>query len=268
MRPRAFSFPAVKLVRLFVLALAVALGAIAFVRRPQLPPAERGRRLAEREGCFACHGPGGRNGPANHGRTDKTVPGWAGDLMMYAKNRDDVRDWIEDGAPERRRASASWRDARAKGVYRMPAFGRRLSRSQIDDLTAYVLAVNGSPSPAETLATRGLERAQALGCTGCHGAGGRLALPNLGSRKGYVPSWDGRDWPELVQDRAEFDGWVRHGVSDRFKGNPPAMFFLRRARLHMPAFEDHLAEGDLDALWAYVQWLRSDAALPEAADIE
>ncbi len=150
----------------------------------------------------------------------------------------------------------------------MPAYGRRLSASQIEDLAAYVVAVNGAPAPAETLATRGLERADALGCTGCHGPGGRLALTNPGSMKGYVPSWDGRDWPELVRDRDEFDQWVRHGVSDRFKTNPAAAFFLRRARLHMPAFDTHLADGDLEALWAYVTWVRSEAARPEAADIE
>jgi hypothetical protein len=50
-------------------------------------------------------------------------------------------------------------------------------------------------------------------------------------------------------------------VSKRFAGNAAAKMFLDRAVLHMPAFKTHLAPGDVDALWAYVQWLRS----PETA---
>jgi hypothetical protein len=45
------------------------------------------------------------------------------------------------------------------------------------------------------------------------------------------------------------------------------MFFLKRARLHMPAYEKHLAEGDLEKLWAYVRWLRDPAAMPDSAGV-
>ena len=71
-----------------------------------------------------------------------------------------------------------------------------------------------------------------------------------------MPSWDGKDFPDLVTNRTEFNEWVGGGVSKRFEANPVAMFLLRRAALHMPAYEKHLAPGDTDALWAYVQWLR------------
>jgi hypothetical protein len=74
-----------------------------------------------------------------------------------------------------------------------------------------------------------------------------------------VPSWDGRDFPELVRDRAEFAEWVERGVSRRFERDPLARFFLDRAVLEMPAYRNHLEPGDLDALWAYVQWLRRTA---------
>ncbi len=46
----------------------------------------------------------------------------------------------------------------------------------------------------------------------------------------------------------------------RLERNGLAQFFLRRAALRMPAFERHLHAGDVDALWAYVRWLRSAAA--------
>ena len=240
---------------------------VCFARLPNLPAAERGRRIAERVGCFTCHGPAGTRGTPNPGRTDKAVPTFAGDLMMYADNANDVRAWILDGGTPAKRASRTWQQQREAGVLRMPAFRGVLSSAEISDLVAYVMAVSDSPEPGDSLAVAGRDRAKALGCTGCHGFGGRLAHANPGSFKGCIPSWDGGDFAELVHGEAEFDQWVRHGVSDRFRGNPAAMFFLGRARLHMPAFEKHLAPGDLAALWAYVRWLRSPEARPDSAAV-
>jgi hypothetical protein len=45
---------------------------------------------------------------------------------------------------------------------------------------------------------------------------------------------------------------------------PPARFFLKRAVLKMPAYRDHLEPGDLDAMWAYTEWLRGAAAVAES----
>ena len=243
--------------RLVFLAIACALVAWAIVARSHLSAAERGRRIAERTGCFTCHGPGGLRGVPNHGRNDKTVPGFEGDVMMYAHDDQDIREWITDGVPKRRAGSTSWREQRDKGALRMPAFGRVLSRAQIGDLVAFVNASAGNPEPEDSLAAAGLVRAHALGCTGCHGPGGRLAARNPGSLKGYVPSWDSEDFPDLVHDRREFGEWVEDGVSRRFHDNAAAQYLLHRAVLHMPAFRAHLSPGDTDAMWAYVQWLRS-----------
>ncbi len=250
-----------------VLAGAAGVAGWSYVSRSQLPAAERGRRLAEEHGCFACHGAGGTKGAANPGRKDKTVPTFAGDLMMYAHDAADVRAWILDGVNERKRESRTWRAERDSGAVRMPAFRGALSKSQVNDLVAYVLLVSNSPEPVDSLALAGRERAGALGCTGCHGAGGRLALRNPGALKGYVPSWDGRDFPELVRDEREFRQWVEHGISDRFRADPLPRFFLERARLRMPAYERHLRDGDLDALWAYVSWLRSPDAATDSATV-
>ena len=138
----------------------------------------------------------------------------------------------------------------------MPAFKDRVSEGQIEDLVAFVTVMGGTV-PDDTLAQHGLERAKALGCFGCHGPDGRFARPNPGSFKGYIPSWDGEDFPDLVRDRADFEEWTRHGISDRFERNVFARFFLRRAAVKMPAFERFLEPHDLDALWAYVEWLQS-----------
>jgi mono/diheme cytochrome c family protein len=252
---------------LVVLGAAAGVGAWSYVSRAQLPAAERGRRLAEANGCFACHGPGGMKGAANPGRKEKTVPTFAGDLMMYAHDAADVRAWILDGVTKGKRESRTWQAQRDSGAFRMPSFRRALTKSQVEDLVAYVMLVSASPEPEDSLALAGRDRALQLGCTGCHGAGGRLSLRNPGSLKGYVPSWDGRDFPELVRDEKEFQQWVRHGISDRFKALPPARFFLERARLRMPAYERHLAEGDLSALWAYVSWLRTPEAAPDSSAV-
>ena len=244
-----------------ILALAAVIPACALLG-PGLPPAERGRRLAQRTGCFACHGPEGTRGTANPGRLDRAVPGFEGDVMMYARSAAEIRAWIQDGSTPGKRASQTWRRERERGTLRMPAFGTRLGRREIDDLVAFVEVMSGVPAPpsGDSLASRGLERAEKLGCVGCHGPGGRLARPNPGSLRGFVPPWDGRDFPDLVHGRAEFDEWVKRGVSRRFEGNPAARWFLRRAVLKMPAYEPHLAPDDLDALWAYVTWLRGSGA--------
>jgi mono/diheme cytochrome c family protein len=235
-------------------------GAAAWVRRPDLPAAERGRRVAERAGCAACHGPDGIRGTPNPGRQDGSVPTYEGDVMMFADGADEIRQWIRDGATAKRAQSESWRAARARGALRMPAFKGRLSEREIDDLVAFVVAMSGAPEPPDGPARHGRERAQALGCFGCHGSGGRLARPNPGSLKGYVPSWDGRDFAELVRDRGEFGEWVEDGVAHRLRADPVARYFLRRATLHMPAFRRHLEPGDVDSLWAYVAWLRGTPA--------
>src|SRR5437867_4257876 len=86
------------------LALIGAVGG-ALVLRPRLPAAERGRRLAERAGCFGCHGPGGLRGASNPGRTDRTVPNFEDDVMMYVKSPEEIREWIRDGVTRARARS-------------------------------------------------------------------------------------------------------------------------------------------------------------------
>ena len=77
----------------------------------RLTSVERGRRLAETQGCFACHGPEGTRGAGNPGRSDRTVPTY-GSLMMYATNREEVRQWIADGVSRTRAQSETWECSR------------------------------------------------------------------------------------------------------------------------------------------------------------
>jgi mono/diheme cytochrome c family protein len=238
--------------------------------RPKLNAVERGRRLAESSGCFGCHGPEGTAGTANPGRPENSVPSFKA-LMMFAHNEEEVREWIRDGVTATKKKSETWQANRKAGALRMPDFGDRLKPAQIEDLVAFVMAVSGDYGPEDSLALAGHDRAQELGCFGCHGAGGQFGRYNPKSLKGYIPSWDGADFPDLVKDRSEFAEWVKDGRTKRFEANPMAKFFLRRAFLHMPRYERFLKPGDVDALWAYVQWLRgprtaSAAPAPTAAD--
>jgi mono/diheme cytochrome c family protein len=243
------------LVVLALLALAGG-GAWAYLTRPRLPAAERGRRLASRVGCFSCHGPDGAGGTANPGRPGEIVPDFRGDVMMFASGEDEIREWIRDGVTAKRKASETWRTQRDNGLLVMPAFGDRLSPRQIDDLVAFVRTMSGALAPEDSLPRAGWDLGGKLGCFGCHGPGGRLAGRNRGSLKGYIPSWEGPDFAELVRNRGEFEEWVTHGRARRIQKNPVARYFLDRQTVKMPAYDRFLAPGDLDALWAYVEWLR------------
>ena len=214
-------------------------------------PVLRGRVLAERMGCFGCHGPGGGQPIPNPGAKGGEVPGWTGGTwMMWNRDERDVRAWIATGRPQSREPDAG-------ALIKMPAYGSRLSDRELDDLVAYVLAASHFGAIADEAAAAGHEVAYRLGCFGCHGAEGRGLVMNPGSFKGYIPPWDGADFPELVRDDAELNQWVRNGVSDRFLANPVASRILRTQAVTMPAYGDLVSDADLRALSAYVAWVRS-----------
>jgi hypothetical protein len=81
-------------------------------------------------------------------------------------------------------------------------------------------------------------------------------MPNPGSFKGMVPGWDGNGLQELVKGNSEFREWVLEGRTKRLGKNTLASFFLNGQTIKMPAYNDHLKEWDVKALWAYVRWVR------------
>lgn len=213
----------------------------------------RGEAVATAMGCFACHGPGGGAPIPNPGARSGRVPAWTGGTwMMWNDSEDDVRAWIVKGHPAARKPDPG-------ALLRMPAYGRFVRGRDLDDLVAYVLAVSQfGPPPSEAVGA-GRDVAERLGCFGCHGPEGRGVVANPGSFKGYVPAWDGPDYADLVRDRNELRQWIRNGVCDRLKANPAAQAFLKRQAIRMPAFGDRVSDGDLDALAAYIGWVRENA---------
>ncbi len=221
-------------------------------QRARGSPIERGRAAAERLGCFGCHGPGGESPIPNPGARRERVPKWSGGTwMMFNESEEDVRGWILDGHPADREPDAG-------ALIAMPAYRGRLSDRELEDLVAYVLAVSQFGWPEDPRVAEGRDVAVRFGCFGCHGPEGRGLIANPGSLKGYVPPWEGDDYLELVRDEAEFRQWVRNGVSDRFAANPAARLFLERQAIPMPAYGDRLSEAELDALLAYVEWVRAN----------
>ena len=209
---------------LLLVVVAVPLG---LAVQPHLPAAERGRRLAERTGCFACHGPGGQHGAANPGRNDKTVPDFDDDdMMMYAKSTQEVREWIEDGVTKTKANSATWREQRKRGALRMPPFERRLGPRQIDDLAAYVAVMAEMHEPDDsTDARHGLERAEALRLRRLPRSRRPPRAAQSRIAQGLRAVVGRRGLPDLVHDRTEFGEWVEHGISKRFEKNALATHF-------------------------------------------
>jgi mono/diheme cytochrome c family protein len=230
--------------------LAVTLVRWRWLSQAEGTPVRRGERLAGRLGCFGCHGPGGAAGIANPGTRSGSVPSWTGGTwMMYSHDEQDVRSWIREG-----HAPGDTPDPEA--LLRMPPYRSRISPRDLDDLVAYVLTVQMFGNPTDPKAAEGRDAALRLGCFGCHGPEGRGLTSDPGSLKGYVPPWDGPDYRELVESDEEFRQWVRDGITERFRHNPAARHFLDGEAIKMPAYHDRVKPPELEALLAYVNWVR------------
>lgn len=213
---------------------------------------ERGRQIAHRMGCFGCHGVGGSKPIPNPGAAYGEVPAWDdGTWMIWNNTIADARAWIEDGHPPTRAADPN-------ALIPMPAYGDLLTSAELDDVVAYYLAVSQFGFIEDEQARQGRSTASRLGCFGCHGPEGRGVVWNPGSLKGYIPGWDGDDYTELVRDDDEFRQWVRNGISDRADSNPLARGFLQSQPIRMPAYGEHVSDEQLDAILAYVKWMREN----------
>ena len=257
-RPRRF-LPTALLVAAAGAALAP-WGVRAYWRWRESNPVSRGARLAARMGCLACHGPAGSGGLPDPGLGEE-VPAWDGGVaMMYVEGADEVRQFIRDGTSVKRAHSESAQERRTRAAIRMPAYRDRLSAAEVEDLTAYVLAVARLDPIKDPVAARGRDLVAKYRCVSCHGVEGSGGVENPGSFKGYVPGWRGADFRELVWNDAELKDWILTGSIHRLEGNPLARFFLRRQRLKMPAYAKSLAADETEAIAAYVRSLAGGAS--------
>ncbi|HLK13000.1 MAG TPA: c-type cytochrome [Candidatus Binatia bacterium] len=228
-------------------------------------PAARGERLAASLGCFACHGPAGGGGTHNPGSQEGTVPAFTEQTqMMYVKNPEDLREYVLDGAPKRKREDPDYRAQVEQAALRMPAYRGRISSRQLEDLVTYLRATSGQVLPDAKLAARGADVALELSCFACHGPLGAGGVPNPGSFKGYVPAFWGGDFDDLVRDDDELRRWIAEGKIDRIAEHPIGRIFFRRQMIKMPAYGRFRSAEDVDALVAYVRWIRAGSWRPLA----
>jgi len=228
-------------------------------------PAARGQRLAAELGCFACHGPGGAGGTKNPGSEEGSVPAFTERTqMMYVKTTDDLREYVLDGAPRRKRDDPDYRAKVEATAIRMPAFRRFVSAADVENLVAYLRAASGQVLPDETRAARGADLAGELGCAACHGPLGGGGVRNPGSFKGYIPAFWGSDFDDLVRDDDELRTWITKGEIPRIVEHPIGGHFFRRQAIKMPAYGRFVADEDVDALVAWVRWVHAGGWRPLA----
>lgn len=244
-------------------ALAALPGGRAFLRARESNPVLRGRELAERNGCMACHRPFAGHEIPNPGSRWSTVPAFqGGNLSMYAKDRGEVAEFIRSGAPRRWLDDPEIRRRIETQHLRMPAFADRLSEREIADLVAFACAEGEFDLPGDEAAQKGRELARDNGCTACHGVEGAGGIPNPGSLGGFVPGFAGKNFSELVRDEAEFREWVKTGTLARLERNPVVLAFWRHQKVKMPAFAQQLDDEDIGHLWAWVAAVRAAPAAP------
>ncbi|HEV8629715.1 MAG TPA: c-type cytochrome [Thermoanaerobaculia bacterium] len=226
------------------------------LRRREDNPVLRGHRLATRAGCLACHQPPGDEIP-NPGSRWGSVPRFGGgNAFMYVDDRQQIAEFIREGAKRSWRENPEVRLRLARQAIRMPAYQASLSGGEIADLTAWVAAMEGMDLPGGAAAQVGRELARRQGCTSCHGVEGAGGTPNPGALGGFVPGFAGSNFADLVTDEREFREWVESGTSRRVGRSAVARWFWRRQRLRMPAFRGRLSAAELGQLWAWVQAVR------------
>jgi mono/diheme cytochrome c family protein len=219
---------------------------------------QRGSEVAQRRGCFTCHGPGGTHGVPNPGHGLGDVPSFTGGLVkMYAREESELREWILDGLTQRVRNDPEQMALRRDATIRMPAWRGLISDSELTDLVAFVKAVSDFEKPDDAQAEEGRQVAQRTGCFNCHGPQGRGSMLNVRAFKGYIPSWDGADFAELVRDDREIRAWILDGGTRRAYANPAARWFLERQPIKMPAYRGRLTEDEVARIIDYMHWLRA-----------
>ena len=246
-----------RLLLLLLVATAGAYGGFVHWRTRNTSTVQRGWIVAYDKGCFTCHGPGGLRGMPDPGHGLGDVPAFSdGLLTMYANNEGEIREWILDGMPQRVRNDPEQMKLRRDATIRMPAWRGAISGRELDDLLAFVKAASDLEKPDDERAEEGRTIAARTGCFNCHGPQGRGSMPNVRAFKGYIPAWDGKDFPELAQNDAEIRLWILDGGVKRLYANPFARWFFERQPIKMPAYRGQLTEAQVERIVDYIHWLR------------
>jgi mono/diheme cytochrome c family protein len=115
------------------------LRAVAAADLPENPAVRTGYAVAERLGCFLCHGPGGRGAGRNPGSLKGYIPPWDGrDFAELVADEAELREWILGGRPRRLQANPLARFFLDRQMIRMPAFRGQIKEEELRALEAYI----------------------------------------------------------------------------------------------------------------------------------
>ena len=115
------------------------LRALAAADLPDDPAIRTGHAVAERLGCFRCHGPGGRGASRNPGSLKGYIPPWDGrDFAELVVDEAELREWILGGRPQRLQANPLARFFLDRQAIRMPAFRGLIREEELRALEAYI----------------------------------------------------------------------------------------------------------------------------------
>jgi mono/diheme cytochrome c family protein len=115
------------------------LRALANADLPEDPPVRKGHAVAERLGCFRCHGPGGRGAGSNPGSLKGYIPPWDGtDFAELVASETELREWILVGRPQRLQTNALARFFLDRQAVRMPAFRGQITEEELQAVEGYI----------------------------------------------------------------------------------------------------------------------------------
>jgi mono/diheme cytochrome c family protein len=159
--------------------------------QPVPEDAARGKKVAEKNGCFGCHGPNGQGGFLNPGSFKGYIPPWdSPDYHELVENDNELHSWISNGMVERFEKNPAARFFFSRMAIKMPSFKEVILTNDFEDLTAYVRWMSDKKRISKTdwvekNAPTRMSRVEygrwlykQSGCVSCHGPDGKGGVPN------------------------------------------------------------------------------------------
>lgn len=101
--------------------------------------AKIGYKIAQKSGCFGCHGPYEMGGMPNKGSLKGYIPGWDGkDFNELVKNENELKEWILNGNIQRFQKNPIARYFVERQTIKMPAYKDVLNDSEIEYIISYI----------------------------------------------------------------------------------------------------------------------------------
>jgi len=166
--------------------------------------------------------------------------------MMFIKDTSEIKEWILYGKPKNRELNNN-------GLIKMPKYENVIKPNELKDLISYLKVVMELIIIEDSLALKGYNIAQKMGCFGCHGKYGLGGMPNPNSLKGYIPGWDDKEFNRLVLNDNEIKEWILEGEIKRLELFD---FILDKQVIKMPKYKNIINDDELNALIYYIKWIR------------